>query len=94
MPVWTGVEFQSDLRSASNRPPLAGRPFQSVHFVSVPSAIAAWAASHSSGETTATRLPFTTSFAFGKADRSILPAETSFEPKLLGRTMRACSMSG
>src|SRR5262245_35187581 len=51
-------------------------------------------ASHSLGETTATRLPLTTSLALGHAFLSSLPTETSVEPSVFGRTMRACSIPG
>ena len=45
---------------------LPGSPFQSVHFVAPATCCAARMASHSVGATTPTRLPFTTTCAFGK----------------------------
>ena len=46
---------------------LPGRPFQSVHLVAAATCCAARIASHSVGATTPTRLPLTTTCAFGKS---------------------------
>ena len=89
-----GVVVQSALRSASNRLPSPGNPAQSVHFV-VPARIdAAWIALYSTGSTTATRLPLTTTCAFGNCFLSSLPTEMSFEPSVFGCTTRAWSIPG
>ena len=73
---------------------LPGRPDHGVHFVWAATARAALTASHSLGETTATRLPLVTTSAVGNRWRSIAPAETSVEPSVAGRTIRACTIPG
>src|SRR4051812_25725843 len=74
--------------------PLPGRPCHAVHFVAAPTCAAAPIASHSCGESTPTRLPLTTTCAFGYARLSIFPTETSVEPSVGGRTILACSIPG
>ena len=56
--------------------------------------LAAWIASHSVGETTPTRLPFTMTCEFGNFVLSTSPAETSVDPSVFGCTTRACSIPG
>src|SRR6266436_1082919 len=73
---------------------LPGRPDQSVHFVEAATARAALMASHSLGETTATRLDFVTMAAVGNCFLSRAPTEIKVEPSEAGRTMRAWSMPG
>src|SRR5262245_27752410 len=73
---------------------LPGRPAQALHFVVDATARAAAIASHSCGDTTATRLFFVTTSAFGYLLLSNVPADTSVEPTAAGRTVRACSMPG
>src|SRR5262249_44489789 len=73
---------------------LPGRPDQSVHFVVEATARAAAVASHSFGETTATRFALVTIPAVGNCFLSIAPTETSVEPCVAGRSIRACNMPG
>ena len=72
----TGAHFRAALSSLS---------------ISCPEATccAALMASHSVGATTATRLPLTTTCAFGKRALSRVPAEMSFDPRRLGMHHRA-----
>src|SRR5581483_5457879 len=74
--------------------PLPGSPDQSDHFVFDATCAAAPIASHSFGESTATKLPFTKTCEVGYAFLSSSPTLTSVEPKVFGRTMRACSIPG
>ena len=74
--------------------PLPGSPVQSDHFVLPATEAAAPTASHSFGESTATRLPLTNTCAVGQAFLSSLPTSTSVEPYVFGRTIRACSIPG
>src|SRR6202166_1648288 len=90
-----GVVFQSQFSlRCLNRFGLPGRPFQSVHFVEFATCCAARIASHSDGATTPTRLPLTTTCAFGYRVLSSSPTEISVEPSVLGCTTRPCSMFG
>ena len=73
---------------------LPGSPAQFVHFVLVATARAASIASHSSGETTATKFPFFTTSAVGNCFLLISPVEISVEPRAAGLTIRACNMPG
>jgi hypothetical protein len=73
---------------------LPGRPDQSLHFVPAATDCAALSASHSLGETTASRLPFLTTSAVGNFVLSTSPTEIKYEPIVAGRTMRACSIPG
>src|SRR5260221_1545005 len=81
-------------RMTFDAPAWPGNPAHVVHFVPAVTARAALTASHSLGETTATKLPLTTTSAVGNFWRSIGPADTSVEPRVAGRTVRACSMPG
>src|SRR6266404_4832439 len=64
--VDTGVVFQSAFsRNHLNSSLLPGSPFHSVHFVLAATCCEAPIASHSVGATTPTRLPLTTTCAFG-----------------------------
>src|SRR5439155_17925600 len=81
-------------RSAFVRFSLPGRPVHSVHFALAATERAAAIASHSSGETTATRLPFFTTSAVGNCFLSTSPTEINVEPNVAGRTIRACSIPG
>ena len=74
--------------------PLPGSPCQSDHLVVPATAAEAPMASHSFGERTATRLPLTTSWVVGQAFGSSFPTETSVEPSVFGRTIRALSIPG
>src|SRR5580700_7097125 len=91
--VWSGAPHLCS-RRAFVRFSLPGSPDHSVHFVLAATACAARIASHSFGETTATRLAFLTTFAVGNCFLSISPTETNVEPSVAGRTMRAWSMPG
>src|SRR6185312_13661032 len=51
-------------------------------------------ASHSVGATTPTKFPLTITCVLGKRVLSSEPTETSLEPRVLGCTVRACSMQG
>src|SRR5712664_2708215 len=62
---------------------------QAVHFIPAATARAALMASHSLGETTATRLPFFTISAVGNCSLSTAPTEIRVEPSVAGRIMRA-----
>ena len=63
----TGVVFQSaSFSQIIEQVALPGRPFQSDHLVRSATCCAARMASHSVGATTPTKLPFTTTCAFGK----------------------------
>src|SRR3981081_4398758 len=81
-------------RRAFVRFSLPGSPVQSVHLVVEARAPAALIASHSLGETTASRLPFLTTSAVGNFFLSSAPTEIKVEPSVAGRTMRACSIPG
>src|SRR5438477_10187610 len=79
---------------AEKRLPLPGRPSHFVHFVLLARTEEAWIAVYSTGSTTATRLPLTTTCAFGNCFLSSLPTEMSFEPSVFGCTTRAWSIPG
>src|ERR1700722_461113 len=81
-------------RIAFVRLSLPGSPAQSVHFVPAATESAALIASHSLGETTATRLAFLTTSAVGNCFLSSAPTEIKVEPIVAGSTMRACNMPG
>src|ERR1700744_771535 len=73
---------------------LPGSPDQLLHLVAVATDRTALTASHSLGETTATRLPLFTTSAVGNRFLSTWPTEMRVEPMVGGRTMRACSIPG
>src|SRR5271166_2866267 len=81
-------------RSSFVRFSLPVSPAQSVHFVLAATERAALIASHSLGETTATRLFFFTTSAVGNCFLSTSPTEINVEPSVAGRTIRACSIPG
>src|ERR1700730_15597837 len=91
----TGVVFQSQFSlRCLNRLGLPGRPFQSVHFVEFATCCAARIASHSVGATTPTRLPLTTTCAFGNRVLSNSPADTSLVRTASGATRRPAFLLG
>src|SRR6516225_3017532 len=73
---------------------LPGRPDHSLHLVLAATAWAALIASHSLGETTATRFFLRMTSAVGKRFLLTAPTDTRVETSVGGRTMRACSMPG
>src|SRR6266700_7033301 len=73
---------------------LPGKPDHSDHFVVPATLSAACTASHSLGETAATRFPFWVTSAFGNCFLSIAPAAMSVDPRVADRTIRACSIPG
>src|SRR5689334_19215648 len=83
---------QSCCLSVRVRASLPGSPAQSVHRVVSATACAAWVASHSSGDNTATRLPLLTTVAVGNCSLSSSPTEVNVDPNVGGRTIRACNM--
>src|SRR5258705_664422 len=81
-------------RSAFVRLSLPGSPDHSVHLVVAATERAALMASHSFGETTATRFFVFMISAVGHCVLSRPPTEIKFEPTMAGRTMRACNIPG
>src|SRR5690242_13603147 len=73
---------------------LPGKPDQSVHFVLSATLCAACTASHSFGETTASKFPFRRTSVVGNCFLSAVPAETNVDPRVAGRIIRACSIPG
>src|SRR5947199_10416354 len=91
--VWAGLPH-GNLRRAGMTFSLPGRPDQSVHLVVAATARAALTASHSSGETTATRFALATISAVGNCFLSSVPPAINFEQRVAGRIMGASNYAG